>query len=69
MNGSEEVGEASVCGAWLAVSLALPEDPWMGEEISRSPTISKQIFHAALGLETAGENCVIQFFIPQIFVA
>lgn len=56
MNGSEEVGEACVCGAWLAVSLALPEDPWMGEEISRLPTVSRQIFHVALGLETAGET-------------
>ena len=32
MNGGEEARGASVCGAWPAVSLALPEDPWMGNQ-------------------------------------
>ena len=69
--GGEEVVGAHVCVMWLTVNLALPQDSWMGREMSWWPTIIKQILHGALGLETTGETflVILFFFIQQIFIA
>lgn len=54
--GGEEVVRSHVDEVWLTVNLALPQDSWMGQEMSWLPTIIKQILPETLGLETTGET-------------
>lgn len=51
----------------MGVDMAGGQPYWVREEMRWSPTISKHIFHAALGLEIAGETYHSTFYLANIY--